>query len=144
MTNELDIVDSNLESDEAAIALLSKEAFDKGDIDLAIAAAPSWSGKVGETIQGTVIAIDTGKYELPSKGTLVYPIIYLNTSTEILAVHAIPQVLRDELKRRKPQIGDTLRFGSFGDRVSKEGTTYHLTVLIKETSAIKSFDWDKE
>lgn len=140
-----DIVKSDINQDIAATAALSAKAFEEGDVTLALASAPSWAGGVGDVVSGTLVAIEVQVREgrTKSEGDLVYPVVTLKTDGGLIKIHAIPTVTRDALKERKPQIGDSLRFVNLGDRESKAGVTYHLTMLVPEEAAVQgAFDWD--
>lgn len=88
---------------------------------------------------GEVINIDIGSSDYGE-----YPIIVVRTSDGDKSVHAFKTVLRNELMRQRPQIGQRLGIKYLGEQASKPGSKYKSYTNYRvevERNKGATFDW---
>lgn len=102
--------------------------------------ATGWRPKTGDRVAGKVIDITA-----TDGGYGVYPIVTLETEGGgEVAVHAFHTVLRRELARRRPKIGDKLEITYLGKRDAKSGTQGYDAYRVKSDKDVVGYDWDSE
>ncbi len=88
-------------------------------------AAPGWRPEVGDAVIGTVVDIDEA---LSNFGEGVYPVITIardDDSTEV-AVHAFHTVLKHEVAKKRPQVGDRIGIKYLGVPQGKKYEAYRV------------------
>ena len=98
--------------------------------------AAGWRPEPGDTLIGEIIDLSerTGDYE-------PYPIVTVQPEGggDPVAVHAFHSVIKREVSKLKPNIGDKVGFKYLGEGTSKDGKTkYQSYRVVLERSAI---DW---
>jgi hypothetical protein len=102
--------------------------------------AAAWRPDPGDKIAGKVVAIVMG----PDMGYGPYPIVTLDTSEGEQAIHAFHQILRTELAKRRPKVGDPLEVTYQGKRSPKSGNgnAFHMYRVVGGQEP--EFDWASE
>lgn len=99
----------------------------------------AWKPAPGDKIIGTVLELDT----LESKFSGSYPLVVIETDDgEGNAIHAFHTVLRSELARKRPAIGDRLGIKYFGRDEDGGYEMYRVILDRKEPDARAAVDWD--
>ncbi len=102
--------------------------------------ATGWRPKAGDEVAGKVIDITA-----TDGGYGVYPIVTLEVEGGgEVAIHAFHTVLRRELARRRPKIGDKLDITYLGKRDGKPGTQGYDAYRVKSDKDVVGYDWDSE
>lgn len=100
----------------------------------------AWKPDPGDSVKGTVRQVALS----PDMGYGPYPIVTLDTPQGELAVHAFRSILRTELARCRPGVGDEIEIQYVGKRSPKsgKGNEYHVYRVLggKEPE----FDWTSE
>lgn len=100
--------------------------------------AAGWRPNPGERIKGNIVDIATG-----DGGYGPYPIVTLDTDDGEKAVHAFHQVLRTELARRRPKIGDEIEVTYLGKRENQSGNgSYHAYRVTG--GQVQGYDWSQD
>ena len=78
--------------------------------------APAWRPEAAEKLVGELIAVDErlGYNDLP------YPILTLRSAGVDVAVHCFHAVLRNEIGKNNPQLGEVVAI-KYGGEIAKEG-----------------------
>lgn len=71
-----------------------------------------------------------------------YPVLTIDTRDGAVAVHAFHSVLRRELARRAPKIGDELDIVYLGKRPGGRGAEYHNYRV--SGGQVQEYDWSQE
>lgn len=100
----------------------------------------AWRPDPGEKIAGKVVAVVMG----PDMGYGSYPIVTLETSGGERAIHAFHTVLRTELARRRPRVGDPLEVTYQGKRSPKSGNGNDFHVYRVIGGQEPEFNWDSQ
>lgn len=102
--------------------------------------ATGWRPTKGDKVAGTVTDISA-----TDGGYGVYPIVTLGQEGGgEVAVHAFHTVLRRELARRRPQIGDELEITYLGKQQGKSGSIGYDGYRVKSNKDVQGYDWDLE
>jgi hypothetical protein len=99
--------------------------------------ATGWRPKAGDRIEGRITSIDVrhGEYE-------PYPIITIvDEGGEPVAVHAFHDVLRNELAKLQPEVGDRLVVVYRGQKEGRSGSRYHSYAVETPDRPPPPFDW---
>lgn len=94
----------------------------------------AWRPDPGDTVTGTVLALDEGRNVKQQP----YPIVTLDVAGGVVKVHALHQVLQEELAKRRPTIGDDLTISYHGQPDGKD--YHHYTVA---GGSAPAFDWGR-
>jgi hypothetical protein len=79
-----------------------------------------WRPEAGDYVLGTVVAVDTREGDYGP-----YPYVEIEKADgSIVGVHGFHTVLKNELARTKPEVGDTLGVKYFGKVATKPGSKY--------------------
>jgi hypothetical protein len=98
-----------------------------------------WKPDPGASITGQVIDIATG-----DGGYGVYPIVTLRTEQgDEIAIHAFHTVLRTELARRRPKIGDTVGITYHGKRANASGKGEYHSYRVTGGQT-QGYDWSRD
>ncbi len=99
--------------------------------------APGWRPSVGNKVSGEIVAIDM----LPSAyGQPDYPVITIRQDdVSEVAVHCFHEVLRREVARRKPEVGDTIGIKYLG---RPDGRRYEAYKVVLDKAEPVEPDWD--
>lgn len=100
----------------------------------------AWKPEPGDKIAGKVIGVT----QSPDFGYGPYPIVTLNVDGTERAVHAFHHVLRTELARRRPRVGDDLEIVYQGQRKPKSGTNNPFHAYRVQGGQEREFNWDAE
>lgn len=98
--------------------------------------AAGWKPKAGDRVEGRITSLDIrhGEYE-------PYPIVTITNGEEAVAIHAFHTVLKNELSKRRPQIGDRLIVTYHGMRATNSGSKYHAYALETPDRPPPPFKW---
>ncbi|MGD0254763.1 MAG: hypothetical protein ABSB99_04290 [Acidimicrobiales bacterium] len=98
--------------------------------------APGWRPAVGDVVVGTVVEIDEA---VSNYGEGTYPIITVcGEDKSEVAIHGFHSVLKSEIARKKPAVGDLLGVKYLGVPEGKKYEAYRVRVERAETPV----DWD--
>ena len=103
--------------------------------------ARGWRPEVGDKLRGTVVDIDTATSNFGNHED--YPLLTIETEDgEMVAVHGFHHVLKGELAKRRPEVGDQIAIRYHG---VPEGKPYELyTVRVKkDRPAAPAVNWDQ-
>jgi len=101
----------------------------------------AWRPEAGDKIAGCVQGVTMG----PDFGYGPYPILTLVDETGAeRAVHAMHQILRTELARRRPGRGDEIEITYVGKRPPKSGNGNPFHVYRVSGGKEPEFNWDNE
>lgn len=102
--------------------------------------AEGWRPNPGDRIAGTVVDIAA-----TDGGYGVYPIVTLKTSGGEVAVHAFHTVLRRELARRRPSVGDDLEITYLGKQKAKGAQDRGYDgYRVRSSKDTVGYDWGRE
>ena len=105
--------------------------------------APAWRPDQGDDdlLVGTVVDIDRGTSDYEP-----YPLLTIikEDGTEV-AVHAFHTVLKNELIRQQPQLGERIGIKYLGEQQTKPGSRFKSFIgyRVKVDRAAGEFDWSK-
>jgi hypothetical protein len=100
--------------------------------------AEAWKPQPGEKLIGTITDLDERENEY---GT--YPIVTVRTDNgDELAFHAFRTVAKNELAKKRPQVGDRIGIAYHGKPAGKEWEAYKIVVERDETQPAE-VDWEK-
>lgn len=102
--------------------------------------AEAWRPDAGDTIKGVVKRVSMS----PDFGYGPYPILTLQCADGERAVHAMHQVLRTELARRRPGRGDEIEITYQGKRSPKSGNGNPFHVYTVDGGNEPEFNWDSQ
>lgn len=102
--------------------------------------AEAWRPEPGDKIAGRVLAIAMG----PDMGYGPYPIVTLDSAGTEYAIHAFHQILRTELARRRPKVGDEIEVTYQGKRSPKSGNGNPFHVYRVIGGREPEFNWESE
>lgn len=94
----------------------------------------AWRPEPGQKLSGTVVALDESTN---FKGD-PYPIVKIDVGGTITTVHALHEVLQQELAKRRPTIGDQLSISYHGQ---PDGKDYHHYTVTGGTEP--TIDWSR-
>jgi hypothetical protein len=100
--------------------------------------AAGWKPKQGDRVEGRIVSLDTrqGEYE-------PYPVVTVESEDgTATAIHAFHDVLRGELAKRRPQVGDRLIVTYFGRKTGNSGTSYNAYAVETPDRPPPPFRWD--
>lgn len=100
----------------------------------------AWVPAPGDEIAGRVVGITMS----PDFGYGPYPIVTLDVEGTERAVHAMHQVLRQELAKRAPRIGDEVQIKFLGKRKPKTGNGQPFNVYRVTGGQEREFSWDSQ
>ena len=100
--------------------------------------AEAWRPSPGSTITGTLANVEL----IDPNGNGAYPCVLLKTGDGERAVHAFHTVLRREIARRRPKIGDELTITYLGQKDGGKNGTYHAYRVRGGSGA--EFNWENE
>jgi hypothetical protein len=103
--------------------------------------AEGWRPNAGDRVVGTVVDIST-----TDGGYGPYAIVTLKTATGEVAIHAFHTVLRRELARRRPKIGDELDITYVGKSKAGAGNFgkgYDL-YRVRSDKDVAGYDWSRD
>jgi hypothetical protein len=92
------------------------------------------------TIRGNVVSVSLS----PDFGFGPYPIVTIKNDTGEHAIHAMHQILRTELAKRRPGPGDDLEVTYQGKRAPKSGNGNAFHVYRVTGGKEPEFNWDRE
>jgi hypothetical protein len=101
----------------------------------------AWRPEAGDKIKGRVVSVAMG----PDFGYGPYPIVTITDTTGAeRAIHAMHQILRTELARRRPGHGDEIEVTYVGKRAPKSGNGNPFHVYRVVGGKEPEFNWDAE
>lgn len=100
----------------------------------------AWRPEAGDAIKGTVVSVTLS----PDFGYGPYPIVTLKTDGGERAVHAMHQILRTELARRRPKRDDEIEITYLGKRSPRSGSGNPFHVYKVEGGNEPEFNWESE
>lgn len=105
--------------------------------------APAWrpDKEDAAVLIGEVVDIDVGTSDYEP-----YPLLVVRTDDGAeFAVHAFHTVLKNELTRQKPQIGERIGIKYLGEQATKPGSKFKSFIgyRVKVDRKAAAFDWNK-
>lgn len=102
--------------------------------------ATGWRPSPGDVVSGKVIDIAA-----TDGGYGVYPIVTVEVDGGgEVAVHAFHTVLRRELARRRPKVGDVLEIKYLGKQESKGSNGAYDGYRVKSDKDVVGYDWSQD
>lgn len=101
--------------------------------------AQGWRPTAGDKVAGAIVDIAA-----TDGGYGIYPIVTLRTDSGEVAVHAFHTVLRRELARRRPSVGDELEITYLGKQAGKPGSAGYDGYRVRSNKDVVGYDWDSE
>lgn len=102
--------------------------------------AQGWRPSPGDKVSGQIVDIAA-----TDGGYGVYPIVTLRSEDGgEVAVHAFHTVLRRELARRRPVVGDELEITYLGKQQGKSGTQGYDGYRVRSNKDTVGYNWDQE
>ena len=98
----------------------------------------AWRPEPGDTVTGTLLNVEA----IDPNGNGVYPVVTLKTDGGDIAVHAFHTVLRRELARRRPKVGDELTIVYQGKRPGGKNNEYHAYRVSGGSGG--EYDWSQD
>jgi hypothetical protein len=129
------------------------------DVDIALysASALGWRPEIGDTVNGTVIAVKTGVSTIDDGPPVSYPIVVVlpdgayttptGDDTSAVAVHGFHSVMLNEFVSQKPQAGDHIfvkRLGTMGREAKVRGQSapeLYAVHVARPNGEAKPYDW---
>jgi hypothetical protein len=101
--------------------------------------AQGWRPEKGDKVAGVVVDIAA-----TDGGYGIYPIVTLRTDSGEVAVHAFHTVLRRELARRRPSVGDEIEITYLGKQAGRSGDRGYDGYRVRSDKDVVGYDWSQE
>jgi hypothetical protein len=102
--------------------------------------APAWRPEPGQKVAGEVVALgERAGYDEKN-----YPVLTVRTNDGEFAVHAFHAVLRNELAKAHPQIGEVIAIKYLGKTSTRDGkSSYHSYRVAVDRPQPQTLDWSQ-